>query len=259
MKYIFSTHVIPLIQQKSKTGFIEHRTLLTAGVGESYLAEKIQGYEKQIPSNIKLAYLPNSGMVRLRLTAFGFDKDELQHQTNHQFNLLKKEVEEFLVVDEDIPMEHALGKLLLSKNKTISTAESCTGGLIASLIASIAGASNYFKGSVVSYDNDIKKNVLHVSDETLKTVGAVSEETVTQMAEHVARIMQTDYAIAVSGIMGPDGGTAEKPVGTVWIAVTNTKKTITQKFNFRYERERNIRLTATNALLLALKFIKQGN
>lgn len=257
MKYIFTTHIISIIQQKFETGFIEHRTLLTAGVGESYLAEKIQDYEKQIPSNIKLAYLPNYGMVRLRLTGFDFNKDELQHQINHQFSLLKKEVDDFLVADEDIPLEHALGKILLSKNKTIATAESCTGGYIASLITSIAGASNYFKGSVVSYDNEIKKNVLHVAGETLQTVGAVSEETVIQMAEHVAGIMQTDYAIAVSGIMGPSGGTNEKPVGTVWVAVTNTKNTITQKFNFRFDRERNIKLTATNTLLMALKFIKQ--
>lgn len=259
MKYIFSTHAASIIQQKFKTGFIAHRTLLTAGVGESYLAEKIQGYEKQIPANIKLAYLPNYGMVRLRLTGSSFDESGLENQINHQFNLLKKEVEDFLVVDEDIPMEHALGKLLLAKNKSISTAESCTGGLIASLIASIAGASAYFKGSVVSYANEVKKNVLHVADSTLQTVGAVSEETVIQMAGHVAGIMQTDYAIAVSGIMGPSGGTNEKPVGTVWIAVTNTKKTVTQKFNFRFDRDRNIKLTATNALLMALKFIKQDN
>ena len=166
-------------------------------------------------------------------------------------------MDDFLVADEDIPLEHALGKILLAKNKTIATAESCTGGYIASLITSIAGASNYFKGSVVSYDNEIKKNVLHVAGETLQTVGAVSEETVIQMAEHVAGIMQTDYAIAVSGIMGPSGGTDEKPVGTVWVAVTNTKNAITQKFNFRFDRERNIKLTATNTLLMALKFIKQ--
>ena len=258
MKYIFSAHVIAIIQQKFQTGFIEHRTLLTAGVGESYLAERIKNYEQQIPPSIKLAYLPNYGMVRLRLTDFGFDKNFLHNEITQQFYLLKKEVEEFLVVDEDIPLEEVLGKLLLSKNKTIATAESCTGGYIASLITSIAGASNYFKGSVISYDNDIKKRILNVDNETLQTVGAVSEETVIQMAEHVASIMQTDYAISVSGIMGPGGGTNEKPVGTVWMAVAGKTKIVTKKLNFRFDRARNIQLTATNALLAAIQFIKEN-
>jgi nicotinamide-nucleotide amidase len=164
MKYLFSNNISSFIQRKFNHEFIEHRTLLTAGIGESYLAEKIQHFEQQIPSNIKLAYLPNHGMVRLRLSGTGANQQKLQQQINHQFNLLKKEVKDFLVIDEDISLEKALGNILLSKNKTIATAESCTGGLIAGLITSVAGASNYFNGSVVSYANEVKKNILHVAD-----------------------------------------------------------------------------------------------
>lgn len=258
MKWLMLHHVIPMIPELFHTGFIEHRTLLTAGVGESYLAEMIKDFEEALPAHIKLAYLPNYGMVRLRLTAFGFDKTVLQKEVDMLFQSLKKNVKEFLVTDEDIPMELVVGKLLKQKGKTLATAESCTGGYIAHSITSHAGSSAYYMGSVVSYDNSIKKRVLHVSEETLQTVGAVSEDTVKQMAKSVLDIMQTDYAIAVSGIMGPDGGTAEKPVGMVWIAVANKGKTVTKLFNFRYDRRRNIELTSTNALNLLRIFILEN-
>ncbi len=164
-----------------------------------------------------------------------------------------------MVVDEDILFEVLLGRLLKEKNKTVATAESCTGGYISHLITLVSGSSCYFKGSVVSYDNSIKKNVLHVSNEILQTVGAVSKETVQQMIKGILNVMQTDYAIAVSGIMGPGGGSAEKPVGTVWIAVGNKNKTETKKFQFRFNRRRNIELTAVNALHLLCTFIKNAN
>jgi nicotinamide-nucleotide amidase len=164
-----------------------------------------------------------------------------------------------MVIDEDISFEMLLGRLLKEKNKTVATAESCTGGYIAHLITSVAGSSEYFKGSVVSYDNSIKKNVLHVDDVTLNTVGAVSEETVEQMTEGVLNVMQTDYAVAVSGIMGPGGGSEEKPAGTVWIAVGNKNKIETKKFKFRFDRKRNIELTAVNALYLLCEFIKKNS
>ena len=255
MKWIMTNQVIPLIPDLFQTGFIEHRTLLTAGIGESFLAEMIQDFEEALPQHIKLAYLPNYGMVRLRLTAFGFDKSILQKEISTRFQSLKEKVKDFLVVDEDIPMELVIGRLLKEKGKTLATAESCTGGYIAHLITAHPGSSAYFIGSVVSYSNTIKERLLNVSDEILHTVGAVSEATVRQMAKSVLTLMQTDYAIAVSGIMGPDGATVEKPVGMVWVAVANKDEVVTKQFNFRFDRRRNIELTSTNALNLLRIFI----
>ena len=242
MQFIMQNHVLPLLKTKFDLPYIAHRTLITMNVGESSIAERIKDFEKSLPQNVKLAYLPNHGMVRLRLTAQG-EKKEVEKILEEKFSTLKKHVADVMVVDEDISFEMLLGKLLKEKNKTVATAESCTGGYIAHLITLVAGSSAYFKGSIVSYDNTIKKSVLHVDDVTLNTVGAVSEETVQQMLEGVLDVMQTDYAIAVSGIMGPTGGSEEKPVGTVWIAVGNENKTETKKFKFRFDRKRNIELT----------------
>jgi nicotinamide-nucleotide amidase len=164
-------------------------------------------------------------------------------------------VQEYLVTNEDEPMAKVVGKLLKDKNKTVSTAESCTGGYIAHLITTIPGSSAFYKGSVVSYDDDVKENLLHVSQDTLLKFGAVSEETVREMVKGVLDQIKSDYAIAVSGIMGPDGGTEEKPVGTVWVAAGNHRKIITQKLHFRFTRVRNIELTALNALNILRKFI----
>jgi nicotinamide-nucleotide amidase len=168
---------------------------------------------------------------------------------------LQQLVKEFLVTNEDIPMEKVLGKLLMQKNKTVSTAESCTGGYIAHLITSIPGSSAFYKGSVVSYANDVKNLVLGVDKKILAEKGAVCEAVVHQMLKGILQTIHTDYAIAVSGIMGPDGGTAEKPVGTVWIAVGNTLQQRTQKLHLRFNRQRNIQLTAVNALNMMRQFI----
>lgn len=258
MKAAMNNHVLPLLQQRFQLPYIGHRTLLTAGIGESFLAERIKGFESSLPSNIKLAYLPNYGMVRLRLTAQG-DKEKTERELNEGFAILKEEVKDVLAVDEDIPFEILVGKLLRQHNKTVSTAESCTGGYIAHLITSIAGSSDYFKGSVVSYSNSIKENILQVNNETLSTVGAVSEETVKEMLNGVLKVMQTDYAVAVSGIMGPGGASEEKPVGTVWMAVGNAEKIETKRMHFRFDRKRNIELTAVNALYLLYRFVKTNS
>ena len=258
MKGIVEKHVLPLLKQRFDLPYIGYRTLLTMGIGESFLAERIKDFERSLPQNIKLAYLPNYGMVRLRLTAQG-EKQVIENELNNKFDILKKQVEDVMVIDEDISFEVLLGRLLKERNKTAATAESCTGGYIAHLITSVAGSSAYFKGSVVSYDNSIKENVLHVSNDTLSTVGAVSEETVKQMVAGVLNTMRTDYAIAVSGIMGPGGGSKEKPIGTVWIAVGNAEKIETKKLHFRFDRKRNIELTAINALYTLCAFIKNGN
>lgn len=259
MKGLMTDHVLPLLKQRFNMPHIGHRTLLTAGVGESFLAELIKDFEETLPANIKLAYLPNYGMVRLRLTANGNDKDTVENELEQQFAQLKKQVSEFLVVDEDISMSELVGRLLKNQQKTVSTAESCTGGYIAHLLTSISGSSAYFMGSVVSYDNSIKKNVLGVEEKILETVGAVSEETVIEMLAGILQVMKTDYAIAVSGIMGPDGGTEDKPVGTVWIAVGNKEYTETKKIQFRFDRQRNIELTAINALNLLRLFILKNS
>lgn len=257
MKWLMTNEVLPKIPELFQTGFIEHRTLLTAGIGESYLANLVQEIEEALPAHIKLAYLPNYGMVRLRLTAFGFDKAALVKEIDQHFEGFKEKVKDYLVIDEDLPMEQVVARLLKESGKTLSTAESCTGGYIAHIMTSHPGSSVYFTGSVVSYANRIKETILHVPEETLQTVGAVSEDTVKQMARSVRELMQTDYAIAVSGIMGPDGATAEKPVGMVWVAVANQDSVVTQLFNFRFDRRRNIELTATNALNLLRIFIKE--
>jgi nicotinamide-nucleotide amidase len=255
MKWIMTNQVLPILLDLFQTGFIEHRTLLTAGIGESFLAELVQDIEESLPAHIKLAYLPNYGMVRMRLTAFGPDKNKLGREIDMHFQLFKEKVKEFLVIDEDLSMELVVARLLKKRDETLSTAESCTGGNIARMLTRHAGASAYYKGTVVSYANSVKQNVLQVSGETLQTVGAVSEATAQQMARSILRIMQTDYAIAVSGIMGPEGGTSEKPVGMVWIAVANKDRVTTKQFHFRFDRARNIELTSINALNLLRIFI----
>jgi len=255
MKGMMTDYVIPALQKHFTLPFIMHKTLLLAGIGESFLAEHIQEFEESLPAHVKLAYLPNYGMVRLRLTANGDNKNELENELQNKFETLKQLVTEWMVIDDDMTMQQAVGKLLKQKNKTAGTAESCTGGYIAHLLTSEAGASVYYKGSVVSYAYETKEDVLHVSKETLETVGAVSEETVRQMATGALQLLNTDYIVATSGIMGPDGGTPEKPVGTVWVAVGSKEKIIAQKFFFRFNRQRNIELTASNALNMLRKFI----
>ncbi|MHA4846216.1 competence/damage-inducible protein A [Flavitalea antarctica] len=259
MQGMMNDHVIPGLKQYFKTPYILHRTLLTAGVGESVLAEHIQHWESKIPAHIKLAYLPNYGMVRLRLTGTSDNKEELGHELDLQFQELRDLVKEWLVVDKDQNLQQVVAGLLKEKGRTLGTAESCTGGYIAHLLTADAGASSFFKGGIVSYDNQVKEKVLKVNHQTLATVGAVSEETVKQMVQGALLELETDYAVAVSGIMGPDGGSEEKPVGTVWVAAGTREKVDTQKFHFRFNRQRNIELTANYALNLLRKLIlEQG-
>lgn len=255
MKGMMESDVIPLLREKYKVPYITHRTLMTFGIGESMIADNIQAYEEALPSHIRLAYLPNYGMVRLRLTASGNDKASVDQEMNDSFSTLQQLVSEHLVTNEDEKMEEVVAKLLAQKQKTISTAESCTGGYIAHLITSIPGSSFFYKGTIVSYSNEVKENLLEVDHATLKEKGAVSEEVVVQMVKGSLKQLKTDYAVAVSGIMGPDGGSPEKPVGTVWMAAGNAENVITQKLHFRFERQLNIQLTAVNALNLLRKFI----
>jgi nicotinamide-nucleotide amidase len=255
MQGMMSSEVLPELQNMFVLPVILHKTLLTAGIGESFLADHIAEFESALPAHFSIAYLPNYGMVRLRLTAKSDDKEKLEKELNERFGVLKKLVSEWIVIDDDLPIQHAVGRLLKERNQTLSTAESCTGGYIAHLITSIPGSSNYFKGSVVSYSNEVKETLLHVDPITIATYGAVSRETARQMAIGALTVLQTNYSIAVTGIMGPDGGSPEKPVGTVWVATGNRHKIIDQQFHFRFDRMRNIELTAANALNLLRKFI----
>lgn len=255
MKGIMEDYVLDAIKNRFKLPFIVHHTLLTAGVGESFLADLIEDWEMALPSYIKLAYLPNYGMVRLRLSAIGYDKPALEKGVNEQFEILKGLVKDYLVTDKDESMATVVARMLSSGNKTMGTAESCTGGYIAHLITSMAGSSEYYNGSVISYANQVKQDLLGVEAETLQREGAVSEAVVKQMVAGVIKQVKTDYAVAVSGIMGPDGGTDFKPVGTVWVAAGNSTKVITKQFHFRYDRRRNIDLAATHALNLLRIFI----
>ncbi|MEO6844424.1 MAG: CinA family nicotinamide mononucleotide deamidase-related protein [Ginsengibacter sp.] len=247
--------VIPYLEKSFELPEIIHKTILTAGIGESAIAEMIKDFEKELPKEIRLAYLPNYGMVRLRLTTSGFDRIKTEKVINDRFIELKKLVKEYIVTNEDETMQEVLGKILLKNNETISTAESCTGGAIASLITSVPGASAYFQGSIVSYSNDVKQSLLNVKKDTLEKYGAVSEETVKEMLSGLLQKMNTTFGIAVSGIMGPDGGTDDKPVGTVWLAVGSKEGQKTYHLKQRFERKKNIEVTAMMALNLMRKFI----
>lgn len=248
---------LPYVQQKFQLPAVLHRTILTAGIGESALAEMIENFEDNLPKEIRLAYLPNYGMVRLRLTTSGFDKEKTEKTLDEQFSQLKVLVKEYMVTDEDESMQQVVGKWLLKNKKTISTAESCTGGTIASLITSVPGASAYFEGSIVSYSYEIKETLLDVKKETLEKFGAVSEETVREMLAGLLEKMKTDYGIAVSGIMGPDGGLPGKPVGTVWVAVGNKERQMVKVFKQRFDRLKNIEVTSVMALNLMRTFLLQ--
>ena len=255
MKGMMQDDVIPLLNNYFQFPHIAHRTLLTAGVGESFIAEMIEDFEKALPKHIKLAYLPNYGMVRLRLSSSGSEILSTEVEIQNYFISLQELVKEFLVTNKDEPMQQVVANLLVAKNQTISTAESCTGGYIAHLLTQKAGASAYYSGSIVSYSYKAKESLLEVSQSVLEINGAVSEEVVIQMAKGALKALNTDYTIAVSGIMGPDGGMKDKPVGTVWIAVGNFEQIVTQKFTFNFDRTRNVELTATFALNMLRKFI----
>ncbi len=258
MKWLTDYQVIPILQKDFNPDNIAHKTLLTAGLGESFLAELISPFENALPSSIKLAYLPNFGMVRLRLTGTGKDKNALENLLQTEFEKLKLAVKDYLVTDADETMEIVVGNLLKQRNQTVATAESCTGGYIGHLLSKNAGSSQFYTGGIISYDNRIKTEFLDVPTHILQTVGAVSKEAVEQMALAVRAKMNTDYAISVSGIMGPSGQTDEKPLGMVWVGVANREKVVSKVFYLRFDRLRNIEVTANQAInLLRLLIINK--
>ncbi|RUA27592.1 MAG: competence/damage-inducible protein A [Bacteroidetes bacterium] len=248
MKYIMQSWAIPFFKEVCNPKAYVEKTVLTHGMGESFLADKIADWENNLPDYFSLAYLPSPGRVRLRISARGENQEVLQKELELQIEKLKQNLGNLFYGYNDDTLEEVVGKLLLKHNATLSTAESCTGGLIAHKITTIPGSSKYFKGSVVAYANEIKERVLNVKAADLEEYGAVSEQVVLQMADNVQNIYKTDYALAVSGIAGPDGGSEEKPVGTVWIALAGSDKVVARKFLFGGERVRNIDWAYQSAL-----------
>lgn len=246
MKGMMAEDVIPALVNRFKLSPVQHRTLLTAGIGESFLAELLLEFEAALPNDYKLAYLPNYGMVRLRLTGLDGTKDTEEIET--LFEQLKALVKDHLVVDQDLTLQETIAKVLLEKKKTLAIAESCTGGYISHLITMLPGSSAYYLGGVVSYSNEMKIDVLGVQPDTISQFGSVSVETATQMAQGIRKQTGADFSLATSGIMGPTGGTPEKHVGFVCVAFCSSERTSTTTFQFRFDRKRNIELTAAHAL-----------
>ena len=259
MMYLMEEEILPRIKSRFKLPFIYHKTLLTANIGESYLAEEISEIENSLPSTIKLAYLPRLGQVRLRLSSSGNDEHQLKTEVDHYADLIVQKVKAYIVAEEDIAIEKALLQLFEKEEFTLSTAESCTGGYIAHLLTQHAGSSRVFAGGAVTYSNELKQSVLGVRPETLSHFGAVSEQTVCEMAQGAVARFHTDYAVAVSGVAGPDGGSPEKPVGTVWIAVADKDKVVAKMFSFGSKRAQNIERSAIAALNMVLQQFKGNN
>ena len=255
MKIAMTEQVLPYIRlkvkgERLKAEDIVHRTILLSGIPESKLAILIEDWENALPASIHLAYLPKDGMIRLRLSSYG---EATEEQIQAQIDSLLPLIDKYVLATEDIALEALVGRLLAQNGQTIATAESCTGGRLAAALNAQSGSSAYYMGSVIAYDNSVKTNLLGVSQDILNTDGAVSESTVRQMAEGVRKLLGTDYAIATSGIAGPTGGTAEKPVGTVWIAWATPEGTKAQCFHFGAAREREqITQRAVTAALVGM-------
>jgi nicotinamide-nucleotide amidase len=258
MMYMVQEGVIPKLKATFKLPVITHKTILTVGEGESFLAEKIADIEDSLPAHIKLAYLPKLGSVRLRLSAFGDNEASLKNEVDLYAAQLIKRIGKSVVVDADIPIEKAILDEMGARGLTLAVAESCTGGYISHLFTQHPGSSKVFFGGAVSYSYELKESILGVTNETLWHHGAVSEETVREMVEGALLNFKSDYAIAVTGIAGPDGGTDDKPVGTVWIAVAKAGKTVARKFTFGKKRLQNIERTAISAMGMLINLLREN-
>lgn len=257
MKQLMSEQVLPMLAQRYKTLDTEYRTFLTQGLGESTLAEMISAWEDSLPSNMQLAYLPKAGQVRLRLSAGGADRDKLRAQLDEQSRELYRLVGKYIYGEGDVSLQQVVFDLLMQQKRTLSLAESCTGGFLSHLITSIPGSSEVYNGGAVTYSNDLKIKILGVKGSTLTGHGAVSRETVEEMALGAIRAFDSDYSIAISGIAGPGGGTPEKPVGTVWIAIAQKEGLmLSKKFLFGSSRLRNIEVAALSALNLFRRLLQ---
>ncbi|MEM9830127.1 MAG: competence/damage-inducible protein A [Bacteroidota bacterium] len=254
METMMEKSVLPKLKSIFSLPAIYHQMIQTVGIGESWLAEQIEDWEDQLPSHIRLAYLPSFGRVKLRLTAVGNNRLELENDVAEQVKQVVPLIEKYVFGYGDITLEEAVGEMLAKDDKTLSVAESCTGGYLAHTITSIPGCSRYFQGGVVAYSNQLKMNLLDVPEQTLAQHGAVSEETIRAMAEGVRKNLKTDFGVATSGIAGPDGGTPEKPVGTVWIAVAGPHGTVAKKISLSKDRLVNVR----RSTVVALNMLRQA-
>lgn len=246
MKELMVAEVLPRLLDRFGSHRIIHRTAITFGLAESVLAATIAPWEEALPATLHLAYLPSPSQVRLRLSAYDVDGDEAQ-EIDRQFRRLEKLIPDYVIGYGDDTVFSAAARLLASRGATLAIAESCTGGALSAAFTAMPGASVYLQGSVVSYSNDVKSHVLKVSDRDLRRFGAVSEPVACQMAEGVRRLCHTDYALATTGIAGPDGGSEEKPVGTVWIALATPEGVSARRFVFGQLRAQNIERAAANA------------
>lgn len=253
MKSMMVDSVIPMLERRFRPLSIVHKTVLTQGIGESFLSDILEPWETALPKHITLAYLPQPGIVRLRLSAVGNDRSLLESEIEKEVISLQTLIPDYIYGYDEETLEQIIGRFLKDKGATLATAESCTGGYIAHLITSVPGSSAYFKGSVVAYDNSIKTGILGVLPESIEKYGAVSEVVVTEMAIGAQKWLNADYVIAVSGIAGPDGGNPEKPVGTTWIAIATPDQVFARHFLLGDHRERNIRRAALQALNLLRK------
>lgn len=256
MEAIMTEEVFPRLKKLGRMQSIVHKTILTIGLPESMLAERIEKWESALPSFIKLAYLPSQMMVRLRLSGYGSDQSVLEFEIEKQVSELLKIIPDHVFGYDDDNLGLVLGRELLLQNRTLAVAESCTGGSISQFITSNPGSSAYFKGAVIAYSNEIKNKVLNVPLEVIAEYGAVSQQVAELMALGVKKQLNTDYAVATTGIAGPDGGTAEKPVGTVWIAVAGPSGVTSKLYQFRHNRERNI-IRSTHTALNMLRILIQ--
>ena len=256
MNYLVDNEVVPNLVQKFERPFIVHQTIMTYGMGESLIAEKIEVWEDNLPDFIRLAYLPSPGKVRLRLTARGANQEVLQNEIKRQVERLDLLIHDIIVgYNEDESIEFVLGKLLTNKKLTVATAESCTGGKIASLLSAVPGASSYFKGSVVSYASQAKIDVLHISEEIISKHSVVSAEITEAMALSVQKMMRTDFAIATTGNAGPSKGDSAAELGTVFIAIATPNGVFSEEFNFGQPREKVIDRAVNKAFELIYKEI----
>ena len=258
MKWLMSNEITPRLKTRfSQNLFIRHQTCWVAGFTESALAIKLTDFEKQLPPFIKLAYLPQPGLIRLRLSAYAEKEEEAIVSISEQREKLHEILAGNILVEEDKAMEVQIGDISRDKHLRMGTAESCTGGHIAGMITSVAGSSDYFVGGIISYSNEVKHRILGVSEESLAKCGAVSKEVVEQMVIGATRMLDCDCAVATSGIAGPGGGTEEKPVGTVWIAAKLKEKVVSECFHFGTIRDQNIQRTSNTALLMLLKILEE--
>ncbi len=255
MKHIMEIEVLPKFKERFLSDALIHRSVITAGEGESFIAERIKDLEEALPAHIRLAYLPGAGMVKLRLTGRAADSLKLTAELEHWQQRFAARLENIVVALEDIPLEEIIGRWFTANNATIGMAESCTGGFVAHHITQVMGSSAYFKGSIVCYSNDIKVKLLGVKKETIDQHGAVSEQTTIEMAQGALTTLEADYSFAITGLMSEGGESDRTEVGTVWMAVADKNEVKTKKFWFPYDRVRNKEMAVSMGMLMILKFL----